>query len=53
MASKKIDPLYVKLEAEMHDKLRQQAAKERRTKAELVRSAITRYLLSIDRAEEN
>lgn len=40
------DALYVKLDKGLHQKLRHQAKQERRTKSEVVRRAISDYLIA-------
>lgn len=48
-----LEPMYVKIPADLHKRLKARARRERRTKTELVRNALTNYLLLIDRSEES
>jgi len=48
-----IDPLYVKLPAELHKRLRSKARRRKTTKSTIVINALIHYLLLIDRSEEN
>lgn len=47
------DPLFVHLDKETHDRLRETARTSKRSKSSLVRDAIRNYLSSINKAEEN
>lgn len=45
--------LHVFIESDLMDKVDRRAKRERRTKTEVIRQALLRYLVSIDRGEEN
>jgi metal-responsive CopG/Arc/MetJ family transcriptional regulator len=45
--------LHVFIESDLMDKVDRRAKRERRTKTEVIRQALLRYLVSTERGEEN